>query len=119
MAKELAPSKNSKTDGDVGPAVTSQLTRTQTRTPARIRSHEREAHRSFHCADISCLKHTQKLSSVSHMSRAPESQQCTLNRSPLEGNIPLGEKAAVSNPTVLLKLETVCLSAPTAYMEWL
>lgn len=64
------------TDGEVGPAVTSrQNAHAGAHTCARLRSHEREAHRSFHCADISFLKHTQKLSSLSHMSSMPQSQQ--------------------------------------------
>lgn len=44
------------------------------------------------------FKHTQKLSSLSHMSSVLRSQLCSLKRRPLEGNIPLSEKAAVWTP---------------------
>lgn len=112
VARELAPSENSKTDGDVGPAMRSQLTRTQNTHTCTDQGGTPIFSLHWH---VMFRRHTKAFFSFTY---ELESQQCTLNRSPLEGNIPLGEKAAVSNPTVLLKLETVCLSAPTAYMLW-
>lgn len=59
------------------------------------------------------FKHTQKLSSLSHMSSIPESQQCTSNRSPPgREHSSWWKSSRLKRHSPLPKLETVCLSAP-------
>lgn len=87
-------------DCDVGPAVMSPPTHTNTHTCTTREPWKRGAP-VFSLRWHFIFKHTQKLSSLAHISSILESQQCTLSRSPLEGNIPLVEKAAISNATVL------------------
>lgn len=118
MATELACSQNSMTDGDVGPAVTSrQNAHAGAHTCARLRSHEREAHRSFHCADISFLKHTQKLSSLSHMSSMPQSQQ---SEPPWKGTFLSVKKQPSRAPQSYAQVRNgLFICPPPRYMDWL
>lgn len=86
---------------------------TQIHTPARLGSHEREAHQSFHCADISFLN-THKSFLHFHI-RALYQSLCSthcIGAPPRREHSSWWKSSRLKRHSLLLKLETVCLSGP-------
>ena len=111
------------TDGDVGPAVTSRLNaHAGAHTCARLRSHEREARRSFPCADISFLKtHTQAFFTFTYELYARVAAARSESEPPWKGTFLWVKKQPSRTPQSYAQLRNglfIC-PPPPCYMDWL